>query len=166
MSTVQISANLTELNRALQKYAKKFNVNLGKAVKAMSLEIIGDIINESPVDTGRFRAGWIPFANKYGAHHQLRSSPTTKVKPLKVRMAQQEGLSSCRYKANFSGETPIADVTNNVKYGIFLETGVRRRGKGKKPQVGGSKQAKPGWIAAIIKRHYKNIKSYLKDNLK
>lgn len=151
--TVTVTDNLKDLNRALYSYARKFNVNMGKLVRNATLRILSDVQNAHPVDTGRSRAGWIPFIWSLGVEAPLKSAVTAD--PRDVMRAQREGIRACKYRYKFEGNSPYAWIQNRVYYEPYLEYGTKRMPRG-------SKQMPAGYVRKAIQNYANGIKSALK----
>ena len=153
-----VTARLDKLNGALDAYAKKFNVDVGKLIRYVSVGIIKDLSRDTPVDKGEARAGWLPYLMKQGVSAGLKSNPATTAKPWDVGRAQQRGLRAGKYKYKFTGPKPFAWITNRVPHILFLEFGT-------KFMPMGSRRSRKGFTRRAIKRWHKKMHKAIKSGV-
>jgi hypothetical protein len=146
-----VEAKMGPFNKALDQYAKRFDVDHGKLIAWAALETVTRIEKRNPVATGRSRAGWLPFIWKNNGQAELRGSSP---------MAQQEGIRACRFKQKYTGSKPYARITNAVRYLPYLEYGTSRGGGGKLYSV--SARMDKGFIRASIDEVHRAVKAKLK----
>jgi hypothetical protein len=145
-----VEAKMAPFNKALDQYAKRFDVDHGKLIAWAALETVTRVEKRNPVATGRSRAGWLPFIWKNGGNSELRGSSPA---------AQQEGIRSCHFKQKYSGSKPYARITNAVRYVPYLEYGGKGKG-GKLYAV--SARMDTGFVRASIDEVHKAVKAKLK----
>jgi hypothetical protein len=145
-----VEAKMGPFNKALDQYAKRFDVDHGKLIAWAALETVTRTEKRWPVATGRSRAGWLPFIWKNGGNSELRGDSPA---------AQQEGIRSCHFKQKYSGSKPYAWVTNAVRYVPPLEYGARRKG-GKLYAI--SARSGKGMARAAIDEVHQAVKAKLK----
>ncbi len=101
----------------------KMNPELAKpAVRKLAFEGLRRIILKSPKRTGRFIAGWwngIEQLNEWtGNHFEIDFSG-----PMIDAEAIEEGKKQGKIKENLNAKGYSIEITNSVRYGIFLEHG-------------------------------------------
>lgn len=160
-----IKAHMDKFNGALEAYAKRFGKDHGELIEWAALQTVGRIEKRAPVRLGRYRAGWLPFLWANNVSAPFQSAPGVKGD---VAKARQEGIRACKYKFKFKGEKPFAMITNAVRYGPYLEYGVRPHGARGKPIGPGdrflsvSKRMGKGHIRASILEVHRAVKAKLR----
>lgn len=168
-----VAANTARLSKALNKYAKQFNVDLGKLIRYTAVGLMKDIMNENPVDTGRSRAGWMPFLIDQHVPVRHKSSPTAKTRG-KTMQAQREGLASGTFKYKFTDTSvPYFWAQNAVHYVPYLEYGIRKGRMKKVPKMFAimspvSKQANHGFVRRAMAKWQGKLRAAMRTgtNLK
>lgn len=112
-----MSASADAVNDALGQYLRSVQVNKGKAVRAISLQIVSDIQKKTPVDTGRARAAWSPAVRSLGGTPAIGRAKSIDAK--QVARGEQEGF-GLFYE---SPDRAQFQATNGVRYVPFLEAG-------------------------------------------
>ncbi len=159
-----VKAHMVKFNVALVEYAKRFNKDHGEMIEWAALETVTRIEKRAPVQTGRYRAGWLPFLWANNKTAPFKSAPGAKG----TAKARQEGVRACKYKSKFKGDKPYATITNAVRYGPYLEYGVRARAlHGTKIKPGQrlysvSKRSGRGHVRMSIAEVYRSIKAKLR----
>jgi len=129
--TIRISANRkVRAKTFVDAFADKSLKKASKAYRWAQIFLFTDVIVNSPVDTGRFRANWFP---SIGSSSDATTSST---KRLSASIVRKEVMAA----GMFSHMT----ITNNLPYSIALE-------------YGHSKQAPNGMARKALKRSKKHI---------
>ena len=162
-----VKANLDGLNKALDKYQKRFDTDHGDLIKWMSLTTLSKIEQTTPVRTGRARAAWLPFLWAHNKPADMKSGMATGESPGKIAAAQREGLRKGKHKSKFKGAKPFAWIQNNVNYIVYLEYGVRKGAQraikvGKARLSSVSRRMKSGFVRRAIKAMHQEVKQKLK----
>lgn len=106
-----------------------------KALRAIALEFIKRVIEKTPVDFGRARAGWASFAVHLGR------SPRLGVKGSKgvggragigtvATEEQAKGLAEGSFRESFRGTDQWIEIINGVSYIVLLEFGSSQQAPG------------------------------------
>jgi len=109
-----------------------------KTIRAVALQTFSNIIQASPVDTGRFRANWQATINA-PASNTLNTTQST-VANISVTKATQQ------YKID-----KVLFLTNNLDYAERLEYGY-------------SQQAPSGWVRTNVINAQKALDKFAKQN--
>lgn len=138
---------LKQFNKSIDTWSKAVPPEIVKvAQKKMTLQLLGDLLAGTPVDTGRARANWqvginsVPsgeIATVSKEKHKSTNLPT--IRPAD-RATEQKAMETLVDLPLFA----VVFITNNVPYIEVLERG-RRNGRG-------SLQAPNGWIRTAVKR--------------
>ena len=120
----------------LSKFTKLTEKRATSAVKKVFIELSADIIRDTPVDSGRLRANWLPAINKY-ANFAVLDTDKAKTARKTIAKVTEEGL---KYKL---GDT--LTLTNNLVYAKRIEFGYSKH---KSPQ---------GMVRINIKRFQKIV---------
>lgn len=107
--TIRVTVETDLLRRALTRFIARFPDIEDQIVRKIAFDVVADVAERVPVDTGRYRAGW-------------RVSLDT----LASEGAESETVS---VSADPSGGTRI-EVVNPVEYGPFIEYGTSTRPPG------------------------------------
>jgi hypothetical protein len=107
MSGVKVTIEQDRLSAAVQALAQRFPEAADAIVRKVAFDVIANVAERVPVDTGRYRAGWRASLDVLDG---AGSSDTVEVKK------GDRGLS--------------ITVTNPVEYGPFLEYGTSTRPPG------------------------------------
>lgn len=86
-----------------------------KALRRFALDALNRIIKRTPVDTGRARGGWLPFAEDQGLPVDIGST----IGGEGVAIGRGEGS----WKEGREGDVIYIEIINRVPYIIFLEYG-------------------------------------------
>ena len=118
--TINIEDRLTPKLQQLEKLSPEM---ADKALRKLAFDLMKRILEKSPIDTGRFRAGWhkgVEGVNK-GAGGDLEISyDSPNANPNAIEQGKTEG----RYREfKESKYKKIIEIVNAVRYGIFLEYG-------------------------------------------
>jgi hypothetical protein len=107
--------NLSSFKLDLEREAKKLDVELEQLLRRIMLQLLRDVVLETPVDTGRARGNWQVSINK---------SPEGEIEPKADVIS--EGLATLvDLKQN---PYAVVYLTNNVSYIKYLEEGTSQRG--------------------------------------
>lgn len=90
-----------------------------KVLRALALDFIRRVIEKTPVDFGRARAGWASFAVKMGRSPRIGKGRAGK----ETTEEQAKGLAEGSFKESFRGADQFIDIINGVSYIVFLEFG-------------------------------------------
>ncbi|HCN70855.1 MAG TPA: hypothetical protein DIS96_03740 [Pusillimonas sp.] len=118
----------------MDKIIQKARVNADTVVRKVTFDLAKSIINESPVDTGRFRANW-----QFGEDSLPTGIIDATDKPGKVTLAKIET------QAITSKAGGVNYIANNLPYALRLE-------------YGHSKQAPSGMLRITMSRYQKYIR--------
>ena len=105
-----------------------------KVLRALALDFIRRVIEKTPVDFGRARAGWASFAVKMGRSPRIGEgkdpsgltpgvAQTGKGVGKETTAEQAKGLAEGSFKESFRGADQFIDIINGVSYIVFLEFG-------------------------------------------
>lgn len=112
--TVTFEVEERELADAIRAFTKAKLVDLGRVLRVTMSGILSELQLVSPVDTGRFRAGWSPFLIHVG--FPLDEGPDG--------VAVAEGRARSTFVDESSSSVrPFISVTNGVTYGPDLNAG-------------------------------------------
>ena len=100
----------------MKKWAKKTKMKEEQAIRLATVSISGDIIDRTPVDTGRLRGNWIPSVNAPIIDQTDNTAPLTE--EVQSRAAQATG--KVFYLVN---SLPYARV---AEYGEWSEPGTSK----------------------------------------
>ena len=113
-------------------------------------QVLYDVIKASPVDTGRFRAGWSEGARLLGIPEPrtpTKSSPSAQAEAVKeTAKGRREGLA---VKIDAKDRFGFL-IQNSTRYGPFLEAGV-------------SRQAPAGVVRPALERHRRRLVEKIKQ---
>lgn len=125
---------------------KQFNIdfsNLSDEVfRVTVIKFFGQIVQASPVDTGRFRANWFATISR----------PSTKIE-LGSEKSEDQVNQRIERKINGSRESRVFWLTNNLPYSEVVEFG--GYSDGPKTKGGFSRQAPKGVVRITAKRFSK-----------
>ena len=88
----------------------------GKALRALTLEFIRRVVEKTPVDFGRARAGWTSFAVHLGSNVNLGGSGAKAAE-------QAKGLAEGSFSEHLKGSDQFIEIINGVSYIVMLEFG-------------------------------------------
>lgn len=152
---VTVKSNLIALNKAIDKYVKKYNVDVGKVVKGASVGIISLVQKYWPVDYGQSRASWLPFLWSLGIAAPIKYG-SGKKDMAKIRA----GVKAGKFGYKFTGTAkPYAWIQNNTEYAPIIEYGRRRPGRSGLYRA--SKQSRRGVVRLAIKQYTAEFKRHL-----
>ena len=115
-------------------------------VKKSFIQLSTEIIETSPVDTGRFRANWLPAVNGY----RIDTTESTD----EVKAIAKVASTTNKYKLG-----DLVTLSNNLPYATAIEFGLYK-GEGSKIVGGFSKKAPEGVVRINIQKWQK----YVDDN--
>lgn len=120
-------------------FAKAFGDEAEKAIRGTVIELSASFVDQSPVDTGRFRANWFLT----GQQPSVQVTASTDQSGAKTKQA-------IKGKALSIKDWSVFTITNNLPYANVIEYG----GYGDGPNTSGgfSKQAPQGVVRVNIKR--------------
>lgn len=125
---------------------RQFNIdfsNLSDEVfRVTTIKFFGQIVQASPVDTGRFRANWFATISR----------PSTKIE-LNSKKSEDQVNQRIEQKINGSRESQVFWLTNNLPYSEVIEFG--GYDDGPKTKGGFSRQAPKGVVRITAKRFSK-----------
>lgn len=125
---------------------KQFNIdfsNLSDEVfRVTTIKFFGQIVQASPVDTGRFRANWFATISR----------PSTRIE-LGSEKSEDQVNQRIERKINGSRESRVFWLTNNLPYSEVIEFG--GYDDGPKTKGGFSRQAPKGVVRITAKRFSK-----------
>jgi len=127
----------------LSKFVNLTNKKMAVVVKKSFIQLSTEIIETSPVDTGRFRANWLPAVNGY----RIDTTESTN----ETKAIAKVISTTNRYKLGDS-----VTLSNNLPYSTAIEFGLFR-GKGDKIVGGFSKKAPAGVVRVNILRWQKYV---------
>jgi len=113
-----------------KKLAKTVGANFEGFVRKIVLDGLRQLIRQSPVDTGRFKANWSASVGSMGGYTTEDKSSTPHGKLTGSNRFSGQSQSLLKYKLNST-----AFLYNNLQYATALEYGTHR-----------SKQAPKGWV--------------------
>ena len=171
-----VAMELAKFNKGLAKYKKIVGKDFQKGLRYISIKLTDNIRLDSPVDTGEFRAGWVPALRGMGQSAPVAAAPYTKKTSTEVARAQARGLKSCKWRTNLMSPSADVDqndfyfwVENRTAHGVFLEYGVRRKGlRGTKHKESHAYLAvtrqgkKKGFVRANVKKAHANLEAWIK----
>jgi hypothetical protein len=100
-----------DFDQWVKGYVRKYPDEQGKALRNVMLNLLGRIVPRTPVDTGRARGGWYPYADHAGA-------PVVGGGP-----GAAQGRSEGSFREDLDGANQFIEVTNGVPYIKRLEYG-------------------------------------------
>jgi hypothetical protein len=100
-----------DFDRWVKGYVREYPGEQGKALRNVTLNLIGRIAQRNPVDTGRARGGWYPYTDHAGA-------PRTDNLP-----GTAQGKSEGSFREDLRGRDMYVEITNGVPYIVPLEYG-------------------------------------------
>lgn len=83
----------------------------GKALRRVALDFTKRVAARTPVDTGRARGGWLPYADHVGEPTEPRGPGTA------------QGKLEGSFREDLRGRDMYIEITNGVPYIVFLEYG-------------------------------------------
>ena len=104
---LSIEWSTVRFNRFVNNFAKATKANGAVVLRKFSADLLTRIVARSPVDTGRFRAGWAAAGDALGVHV-----------PRGVR-----GGTDGFYEEDLTSDRMSVRIVNDVPYGIYLEYG-------------------------------------------
>ena len=103
--------------RDLARFAKKTKLTVDQVHRGVVLELFGSVVRDTPVDTGRARANWLPAANH--VRTETVEWPETGAKS----MATARTLAEVENVARDAKAGDVTIMTNNLPYIGMLENG-------------------------------------------
>ena len=108
-----------------------------KVLRALALDFIRRVIEKTPVDFGRARAGWTSFAVSLGRSPRIAAGSgkgrapgvTTSGKGLRLSASEEQaqGLKEGSFRQNLKGSSQFIELINGVPYIVHLEFGSSRQ---------------------------------------
>lgn len=115
-----------------------------RVVRALALEVIADVVEDTPIDTGWARANWVPFIGPVTA---APSVPTREAKVLAVPGAKAAQASAIdRVLQSYTAKQGPVTVANSVDYIFRLNEG-------------SSSQAPSGFVQAAFERAIRRVQA-------
>ncbi|MEJ2659033.1 MAG: hypothetical protein P8012_17895 [Desulfobacterales bacterium] len=104
--------------RRFEKFINNYTKGIRKervpdALKSITLDVVGRVIEKNPVDLGRSRAGWYAYLDDNMVPVPAGGNPE----------AVADGRSKGSYVEKFDISTPFIEIRNAVNYTIYLEYG-------------------------------------------
>lgn len=125
--------------RDLERFAKKTKLTVDQVHRGVVLELFSSVVRDTPVDTGRARANWLPAANT--ARTETVEWPEQGAKA----MATTRTLAEIENVARDAKAGDVTIMTNNLPYIGRLEEG-------------SSTQAPQGMVRRNVDRVRANLK--------
>lgn len=147
MSVEQANAGFV---RAMQAFQKKSGIAIWEVMRKAAFDLMRDVQLDTPVDTGRARAGWTPFfkaIGKPGITGGLTRIGGREVFVLEQGIAQAQGESEG--SARLDEAALEIEIQNRVPYIVFLERGW-------------SGQAPQGMVEKNLRAHARNFREMVK----
>jgi hypothetical protein len=116
-----IEAETRRFDRWVDAYVDAYNGTRGKALRNVALNFVAKVVPATPVDTGRARGGWLPFAEK--EKPELRAMARRGAGPKFSEAEVDSGISESEYREDMTGLDNFIEITNGVPYIAFLEYG-------------------------------------------
>lgn len=132
--------------RDIRKFVEKTKVREDIAIRAFVLDVFRQLLEESPVDQGRYRANW----NVSVGSPNLDASKKGRVKTARKPATPTEEARANAALAEFEPGDTIW-LTNNVPYAEALENGHSR------------KQAPNGVVAVVLPRALKDFSKHVNE---
>lgn len=131
-----LSLDTRRFEADILRFAELVKIAPALVVRKLTLDIFGDLLRASPVDTGRFRANWVvsvstPERRKLWAMSNIGQQMQMQLDLAARRVAQADG-------------TEVIWITNNLPYATRLNEGW-------------SKQAPAGFVQMAVLRNVKPI---------
>lgn len=142
--------NLTQLATRLRNHSKVMKRNAAGAVRQTALAIVGELIEATPIDTGKAKSNWrVGVVSKprgtIEAYFPGELGDTTVENIMAANDAAYEVLDS------YNGG--VVYIANNVDYLDELNAGKSLQ------------QPRSGWIEGIMVRAYKGVKAAVRAGL-
>lgn len=133
MARIDVAAEQAAANRAYSKalfaFAKGAHVSLWDVLRDATFDLMQHVQLDTPIDTGRARAGWTPFFKALGV-----APASSAGDPVAVAQGETEG------SADLDEKKLMITIQNRVPYIIYLE-------------AGWSGQAPQGFARRNLRRH-------------
>ena len=110
-----IRVETKKLVKALHKVRKKFNVETGKLLRMTTFDLLGRVIKKTPVQFGRARGGWLPYAVAKGMAVSAAGEKAA------------QGMNEGSFTEKLTGTFKYIDIVNSVPYIIMLEFGTSKQ---------------------------------------
>ena len=94
-----------------------------KVLRALALDFIRRVIEKTPVDFGRARAGWTSYALSLGRSPRIGGQRSGRGLAKEASAEQAQGITEGSFKTKFSGVDQFIEIINGVSYIVFLEFG-------------------------------------------
>ena len=146
----ETEASAKRVGELLNVYLDGIQADIPTVIMRDGGQILGDVIKASPVDTGRFRAGWSEGARLLGIPEPrtpTKANPKDQAEAVKeTARGRREGLAvAVKEKDRFG-----FFIQNSTRYGPFLEAGV-------------SLQAPAGVVRPALERHRQRLLQKIKQ---
>lgn len=136
-----VAQHLADFNRACDDYLKQVEGDTGVFIRKQAIVLVKEVVLKAGVETGRYRAAWLPFLWRMGIQVELRGNDAA---------AQAEGIRLGRYKYKFKGPQVFAWIQNRVFYATYLEYGTKYF------------KGYQGIVRSVIKRHHDHVRRQIK----
>jgi hypothetical protein len=120
-----IEAETRRFDRWVDAYVDAYNGTRGKALRNVALGFIAKVIPATPVDTGRARGGWLPFAEK--ERPELRVIARKRAGKKFSEAEVDSGISESSYEEDMTGLDNFITIINGVPYIVFLNYGTSKQ---------------------------------------
>lgn len=116
MLNIRLSKNLS---RGLAKYGQELPRLQRLLVQKLALDVVGEVMLNNPVDTGRSRMGWVAPIRRFGAV-PMRATGRTRGGPIREDR-QAEGERASRVFERETGSSYTVSVENPVFYVPYID---------------------------------------------
>ncbi len=116
-----LSMETARFGRWLGKVSERSLVSGVTILQEAALEALGMIIEGTPVDTGRARAGWSASAERFGISTRADEGPNSD------KAEQEKGRQESEHNERLSGPRPYIEMVNKVPHAVMLEYGWSRQ---------------------------------------
>ena len=148
---------MSNLGDLMRTFADETNANLEAVIMQQGIKMVDSIITKSPVDTGRFRGGWICTSSRPS---QIRGESIKKRRPETIKSEAITKLSDA-----IDGQTTFY-IVNNLPYASVLEYGLypknvkrgtwnRDKKKYEIRSINGYSREAPAGMVRITKKEFK-----------
>lgn len=148
---------MSNLGDLMRTFADETNANLQKVVMEQGLKMVDSVLKKSPVDTGRFRGGWICTSSRPS---QIMGKSIKKRRPQTIR---NEAINKL---ADAIGAQTTFYIVNNLPYASVLEYGLypknvkrgtwnRKKKRYEIRSINGYSDQAPAGMVRITKKEFK-----------
>lgn len=137
--------------RDLEKFAAKTKLSITQVHRGVVLELFSSVVKDTPVDTGRARANWLPAANSVRTGTVAWGTDPKGNKFKRPNTATQEALKEVQQVAQEAKAGDVTIMVNNLPYIGALENG-------------SSKQAPQGMVRRNVDRVKRNLRRIIEKS--